>query len=125
MKNWIEFNENIVDYTRNQKRLREYIKILKDSDIDGIYLNYFIIIHNFLFIENKYIELVKICGKELNSNLNLPKLLTKDEVIDKFTELYDVNSLVRFSVETFDSIDEVRLFLLENPKIYNKIFFKI
>lgn len=125
-----KFLEHSLDYTKNQKRLREYIKILKDngaiiSGDYGIQLSYFIIIHNFLLIENKYYNLVKMCNKELNNNLNLPKLNTLEEVLDKFKELYDVNSPVRFSVETLDSIEEIRLFLSETPNIYRKIYFNI
>jgi hypothetical protein len=43
----------------------------------------------FLSIENKYYDLVKISNKELNKNLNLPKLNTLKEVLDKFEELYE------------------------------------
>ncbi len=109
----------------NQKRLREYVKILKDSNVSDIYTNYFVIIHNFLLLEDRFFDLVKLSNKELNTNLNLPKLSTVNDVIDKFNELYNTNSLVRFSVETMDSIEEVRTFLPTLPNFYNKIYFKL
>ena len=124
MKNWTQFNSATLK--ANQKRLREYVKILKDSDVSDIYTNYFIIIHNFLLLEDRFSDLVKASNKELNKNLNLPKLSTKDDVIAKFHELYNTHNLVRFSVETLDSIEEVRVFLKELPSnFYNKIYFRL
>lgn len=124
------------DFTKNQKRLREYIKILKENyglgsvkDEGGdynkfdIYLRYFIIIHNFLFLENKYFDIVKSSGKEINKHLDLPKLETLADVINKFSELYEPNSSkVRFSVETLDSIEEIRLLLPTLKDFTNKIY---
>ena len=137
VKNWKQFlNENkSVNFVENQKRLREYIKILKENyelgfvkDDGGnfnhfdLYIKYFIILHNFLLVENQYFDIVKLYNKEINRYLNLPKLESLDEVINKFKELYDTNSKVRFGVETFDSIEEIRLLLHQLKDFYNKIY---
>lgn len=137
IKNWKQFlNENkSVNFVVNQKRLREYIKILKENyelgfvENDGgnvnlfdLYIKYFIIIHNFLLLENQFFDIVKLNNKEINRHLNLPKLETLDEVINKFKELYDTNSKVRFGVETFDSIEEIRLLLPQLKDFFNKIY---
>ena len=106
------FDNNLI---KNQKRLREYIKILKKNydlgfvkDEGGNYnkfdiiIKYFIIIHNFLNLEEKYSDLIKLSNKELNKYLNLPNLESLQDVLKKFNDLYDINSKVRFSVETFE-----------------------
>ena len=92
-------------------------------------------------LEDRIDYITKTLKDTIPFKFNMSKKKTKDEVIitidyddkfkdyqevlDKFKELYDVNSPVRFSVETLDSIEEVRLFLSENPNIYRKIYFKI
>ena len=137
LKNWKQFlNEGVsINFTENQKRLREYIKILKENydlgivkDDGGNYnkfdiiIIYFIIIHNFLYLENSYFDIVKLSGKELNKHLNLPKLENLEDVINKFNDLYDTNSKVRFSVETLDSIEQIRLILPELKDFTSKIY---
>jgi hypothetical protein len=139
INNWKQFlNEGkSVNFTENQKRLREYLKILKENydlglikDEGGNYnkfdiiIRYFIIIHNFLYLEDRYFDVVKLSGKELNKYLKLPKLENLDDVINKFNELYDSNSKIRFGVETFDSMEEIRLSLndLRNKEFTSKIY---
>lgn len=125
-----------INFTENQKKLREYIKILEENyDLGSVkdeggnfnsfdlYIKYFIIIHNFLYLENRYFDIVKLSNKEINKYLNLPKLESLDDVINKFTELYDTNNKVRFAVETLDSIEEVRLLKSKLPTdFYSKIY---
>jgi hypothetical protein len=119
-------NEGVsINFTKNQKRLREYIKILKESgDYNrlNLIITYFIVIHNFLYLENEYFDIVKLSGKEINKYLNLPKLESLEDVINKFNELYDTNSKVRFSIETLDSIEEIRLLLPKLKDFYSKIY---
>lgn len=136
VKNWKGIiNESFsLNFTENQKRLRKYIKILKDNyDLgvikdDGDYnqfdiiIRYFTIIHNFLYLENKYFDIVKLSGKELNKYLKLPKLENLEDIVNKFNELYNNNSKVRFSVETLDSIEEIRLLLPKLKDFYSKIY---
>ena len=134
-KNFLLKESKSINFTENQKRLREYIKILKENyDLgyvkdDGggfnkfdLYINYFIIIHNFLFLEDRYFDIVKLSNKEINKYLNLPKLESLDEVINKFNELYDTNSKVRFGVETLDSIEEIRILLPKLKDFFSKIY---
>jgi hypothetical protein len=136
-KNFLLKESKSVNFTENQKRLREYIKILKENydlgvikDEGGNYnkfdiiIRYFIIIHNFLYLEDRYFDVVKLSGKELNKYLKLSKLESLEDVINKFNELYDTNSKVRFGVETFDSIEEIRLLLndLRMKDFTNKIY---
>lgn len=135
VKNWKQFlTEDVsISFTENQKRLRKYIKILKDNYELGkedfgdynkfdIIMRYFIVIHNFLYLENKYFDNVKITGKELNKYLDLPKLESLGDIINKFNELYDTNSKVRFSVETLDSIEEIRLILPKLKDFSSRIY---
>lgn len=137
VKNWKQFlNEGVsINFNENQKRLREYIKILKENydlgtikDDSGNYnkfdiiIHYFTIIHNFLYLENRYFDIVKLSNKEINKYLNLPKLESLDDVISKFTELYDTNNKVRFAVETLDSIEQIRLILPELKDFISKIY---
>lgn len=137
VKNWKQFlNEGVsINFNENQKRLREYIKILKENydlgtikDDSGNYnkfdiiIRYFTIIHNFLYLENRYFDIVKLSNKEINKYLNLPKLESLDDVISKFTELYDTNNKVRFAVETLDSIEQIRLILPELKDFISKIY---
>ena len=134
-KNFLLKESKSINFTENQKRLREYIKILKENyDLgyvkdDGggfnkfdLYIKYFIIIHNFLFLEDRYFDIVKLSNKEINKYLNLPKLESLDEVINKFNELYDTNSKVRFGVETLDSIEEIRILLPKLKDFFSKIY---
>lgn len=135
VKNWKQFlTEDVsISFTENQKRLRKYIKILKDNYELGkedfgdynkfdIIMRYFIVIHNFLYLENKYFDKVKITGKELNKYLDLPNLESLGDIINKFNELYDTNSKVRFSVETLDSIEEIRLILPKLKDFSSRIY---
>lgn len=112
----------------NQRRLREYIRVLRknqNNDVYNLYIKYFIIIHNFLYLENEHYNLVKECGKEINKYLVLPELKLND-IIKKFEELYDNEySMVRFSVETFYSIEEIRIRLKNNPEFYGDNLIKI
>jgi len=107
-------------FKENQKQLLEYLEILKNSQ-NVLAETYFIIVYNFLFLENKYFDSVKESKKEINRYLDLPKLETVEDVLDKFAELYGVYNNVRFAVETFDSVEEIRLRLKKSPDFYTKL----
>jgi len=96
-----------ITYLENQKILRKYIKLLKKKLDSDIHIKYFTVIHNFLYLEHKYFDLVKMNNKDLNKHLVLSKNATIQEIKDIFNELYDPYNKVRFSVETLDSIKEV------------------
>lgn len=148
VKNYIEYITESLDTNSirtNQKRLREYIKILRDNDEIishksdpeykynkyELYINYFIIIHNALLIEEKFYQMFKLSNKEINKYLDLPKLSNIKDIIEKFSELYDSHNKVRFAIETKDSIEEVRQYYKKLEEVnkrddyYSKIFFKL
>lgn len=81
---------------------------------------YFEILIRALAIEAKFYEQVKAADKEILKYLNclddLSPKPTITEVVDKFNELYDTHNKVRFAIETLDSIEEIRLYIKENPK---------
>jgi hypothetical protein len=78
---------------------------------------------------NKQIE--KFVRFNINESIEYP-LSNMDDISDvilkngikKFNDLYDTNSKVRFSVETLDSIEEIRLLLndLRNRDFTSKIY---
>lgn len=130
---FISINESLSSSVNvNEKRLilRRYVKILKKQDPNffdvDIYLRYFIIIHNFLLIEERFKNEVIQSNKEIDKYLDLENTTDVSKILDKAKELYDPNSKVRFAIETFDSIEEVRLYLKENrEKVYSKILYRL
>jgi len=148
VKNYTEYITESLDTNSlktNQKRLREYIKVLKDNDeiVSNkedpeykynkyeVYITYFTIIHNALLLEQRFYNLFKLSNKEVNKYLDLPELSDVKDIIDKFSELYDSHNKVRFAVETMDSIEEVRQYFKKLEEVnkrgnyYSKIFFKL
>ena len=99
--------------------LKNYIQILKKSDkysenFDSncdLAVAYFTIIYNFLIIEEMFHTQVVQANKELNKYLDIIKLDNENDIMDKFFELYEPNHNVRFAVETFDSIEDIRIYL--------------
>jgi hypothetical protein len=130
IKKHIQFvNESKKDQNNLSNKLsilKKYIQIIDDTKSD-YYLakKYFIILYNFLIIEQEFFDDVVACGKQINKYLELKELNNIDEVYQKFLELYDTKHHVRFSVETFDSIESVRQYLSKHPEIYNKLVKKI
>ena len=103
--------------------LRSYINILETSKGDSVNYEiartYFIILHNFLIIEDMFSEDIKGTGKEINRYLDLTPLGTIEEVMELFLILYNRYHNVRFAVETLDSIESIRIFLQKNPFRYH------
>lgn len=123
--NSISENDNWYDINPKLEILRSYIHILKNSQKEyELAITYFIILHNFLIIERMFYDDIKEAGKEINKHLNVEKLNNEQEVYQKFLELYDINSPVRFAVETLDSIDSVNQYLEKNPQIYQSLLVK-
>ena len=106
-----------------QDVLRHYIDILKATDGDNheLAITYFIILINFLDIEQQFSAEVQQAGKQLNANLNVEPLEDVDAVYKKFLELYDNHSKVRFAVETFDSVEPIRIYLQDHPEVYKEL----
>jgi len=114
---WEEYGYN---YNKN-RILRSYVHILQnylnnnindmtEGDISNYntYIRYFIIIHNFMVIEREYYPHVKKANKEINKFLKIEKLTNVSDIIEKFTELYNPNHIVRYNIETFDTIYIIR-----------------
>jgi len=107
--------------------------IIKNSpkhNNQDIYYKYVIIIHNFLHLEEKFIDEIKLNNKEINRFLDLSPSVEYIEIIEKIEEYYNNSSKVRFGIETLDSIEAVRLYIIklsENKKIdiYNKLYLKL
>jgi len=106
--------------------LKSYIRILKNPkekyhlDYD-LAVTYFIILHNFLIVERRFVDDIKLCNKEINKYLKLEELNNEKDVYKKFLELYDVYHTVRNNVETLDSIDSVREYLSNRPELFRQL----
>ena len=86
--------------------VRAFKKILRDlPEDDSLARNYYEIIVDFLLLEHKYAEQVDACGKNILYYFahHLPV-----RGREYFEWLYNVHNPVRFSVETFDSVAEIR-----------------
>jgi hypothetical protein len=89
------------------KEFKSIINIYKKSNSNNseIIINYYETIIGFMLIENKHKDIVEKCGKPIYHyfKYNLPQSHS-----EYFYWLYNNYSSVRFSIETFDSIEEVR-----------------
>lgn len=105
------------------KILKTYIDVLdKDNEYHYFARKYFLILYNFLFIEQMFLNDVKAANKEINKILELEELSDPKEIYQKFLLLYDnVNSQVRNNVETFDSIESIRQFLKNHSEVYSSL----
>ena len=88
-------------------------------------IQYFIIIHNFLGLEEKFYDQCTMANKNLNKNL---RLITDIKYISAALRAYEILSepshKVRFSVETLDGIEDIRVYLKEeglHESIYTKL----
>ena len=115
---------NVESISNKQDVLRQYIDVLKadsGNPNNDLAIIYFIILINFLDVERMFSDEIKQAGKQLNQNLNVEVLNTPEEVYKKFLELYDNYSKVKFAVETFDSVEPVRLYLQQHPEAYREL----
>ena len=117
--------EIINEEIQNAKQdvLKQYIEVLKQNRDEryGLAIAYFIILHNFLNLERSFQADVDAAGKPLDKYLDVKPLRDPEAVYKKFLELYDTNSRVRFAVETFDSIEPIRVFLQDHPEYYREV----
>jgi hypothetical protein len=70
-----------------------------------------------LMLEDKYQDEITAAGKDILKHLDLPTLNSIQPIMNLFTELYDVNSRVRFALETLDSIETIRILVKETPSL--------
>lgn len=110
----------------NQKILRTYSYVLREKPSQYQYLIGFVkVLHNFLYLEEKFFDLVKSNNKEINKFLELPKTEDLETIVRVLDEYYDPEtSKVRFGLETIGNIEEVRLFIeklrIKKIDIYSK-----
>lgn len=129
-KDFINESNDWYDIDNKLYLLKSYIKIIKNSistdniQNKDIMIKYFIIIHNFLIIEKMFTQEIILARKELNKYLYLEKLNNIEDINKKFLELYNPHHNVRFSVETFDSIEPIRIWLNEHRSVYNTLLLK-
>lgn len=107
----IIFKNKIVNFRDSQKILRKYIKTLKSYEGTNVEfaLSFFTLLHNLLYIEDLYLQEVILCNKELNKYVDITPSIDIDYILATFHRLYDPNHKVRFSIETLDSIEQVRI----------------
>jgi len=113
----------------NKYILRRYIRLLgqyKGMKDHKDAIHYFIILHNFLVIEDLFYDQCLMANKQINAHLNLMKdVRFCATAVQYYKLLYDPNHKVRFGIETLDSIEDVRVFLssdaCKKADIYNKL----
>lgn len=102
--------------------LVEYIRLInKERKHEALASGYFIVLHNFLIVEEMFQADVDLCGKQINANLALERLNNIDDVLAKFIELYDVYHPVRNNVETLTNIEPIRVYLRNKLWVYTKL----
>lgn len=108
----------------NRTLIRQYISILLTHgySYDSIEIKYFIILHNYLFLEEKlYRAEIKLANKEIDKYLYIKDTDDIEVIKNTFLELYDIYSIIRTNVETLDSIDEIYYYIQLNPNIFNTL----
>jgi len=130
-----EWEDHGYNYNKN-RILRSYVHILQNHLNNNIndmtegnisnydtYIKYFTIIHNFMMIEQIYYPHVKKANKEINKYLKIEKLTNVNDIIEKFTELYNPNHIVRYNIETFGDIYIIQNYLdyRRSDGIYTKL----
>jgi hypothetical protein len=94
------------------KAFKSIIKQYEATKPDCLEANYYKYIVEYLLLEQKYPKQVADSGKPIYHyfKYQLPMFST-----DYFLFLYNTHNPVRFAVETFDSIEEIRLELGRRP----------
>lgn len=122
---------HVKSIAQNKKILRKYVRLL--SQYPGMQhhkdaIKYFVILHNFLEIEDMFYDQCIMANKQINIHLNLmSNLRMTNTAVQYYKLLYDPNSKIRFGIETIDSIEDVRVFLgseeCTKADIFNKLVF--
>jgi hypothetical protein len=85
--------------------IKELKKDRNKNSNNDIHIRYYEIIMEYLLIEHKYQDIVKQSGKPIYHYF---KYSLPDTTLGYFYYLYSVHHPVRFAVETFDSIEEIK-----------------
>jgi len=110
---------------KNKLILRRYVRKLgqfKGMKEANKARTFFIVLHNFLSLEDKCYDQCLMNDTSLNTHVKLlddPVLY--NTVINFYTKFYDPNSRVRFAVEFMDTIEEIRLFLKDKDFMYTRL----
>lgn len=110
----------------NRQILRRYVRFLnkyKGMKNTEKARRFFIVLHNFLGIEERCYDQCLTLDKQINVHMNL---LTKPQyyssVTAYFHKYYDPNHRIRVSIEKFDLIDEARIFMDANDEaLYDRL----
>lgn len=110
----------------NRKIIRSYIRLL--SVYGGMKgaekaMKHYIILHNFLGIEELCYDQAMMTNKHINRHLNLTEGVRFVNTLTMLANIYfDPNHKVRFSIETIDDVEEARLYIKENKdSLYDKL----
>ena len=119
-------NFSKVDPQQNIDELKRYIKILKGEFKNGrnydFAIRYFTIIHNFIIIEQGFIDDYILKKDQINLNLKLKHSKNYSDIYDEFLELYDPSHKIRNNVENFDRNWEIiKNYLKTKTDIYTKL----
>lgn len=95
----------------------DYLAHCKKYVHDSLLVTFFDSLLNSLVFEIHFPEEIKAAGKEILKHLGDLKPITNDKSDEKklaiiqseFERLYDPNHVVRFAIETLDSVEEVRI----------------
>ena len=122
---FIKHFESYNTLDKNLSILKSYITIINKYKVYTDFAKkFFIILHNFLIIEELFKKEVITSGKELNKHLDLEKLDSANDVFEIFKKLYDVNHIIRNNIENFTRIDVIKQFVQDKSYLYTKLFSK-
>jgi hypothetical protein len=86
--------------------IKTFKQLIKQYEKDSIERNYYEIIVKYLLLEHKHQEAVLKCGKPIYHYF---KYSLPVRGRDYFEWLYNPHNPVRFALETFDSVEEIRI----------------
>lgn len=111
----------------NRRTLRRYIRLVGSFDgmLDATNAKkYFIMMHNFLALEEMFYDQCTMASKNLNKHLRLiGDIKYVSSAIRVYQILREPGHKVRYAIETMDDIEDVRVYLKEQgyQDIYTKL----
>lgn len=111
---------------KNKYILRRHIRLL--SSYPGMKdhkqaIQYFIILHNLIELEELFYDQCMIADCQLNAHLNLMEdVRFTATVLQFYRVLYDPNHRVRHAAENILLVDDVTLYVQANEDVYRKVF---
>ena len=114
----------------NQRLLRRHIRLLSHmSHVQDAKkaLRFFMIVHNYLWIESLYYDQMLMQKKSISQHLDLEEDITNvNNAIAYFKKIYKENSSVRNAIEPIEDVSDIKWFFLslsekEENEIYDKL----